>query len=152
MIYDMTSKGILSLILLTVLISSFHGSSSVFVPEKQVVTSLDAGKTVLFGVAFADEGDRPDSQSSDNQKTGTEGEHISEGSLQFQESNQTTNIQNQRESENNHQSEHQAENQVTSEDQNQIEHETENANNTEAEHQAEQKSSGEIENENNNIN
>ncbi|GEM_PF-2785173 len=173
----MTSKGVSSLVLLAFLISSFHGASSVFeVPGKYAVTDLDAGKTGLFGVAFADEGDSSDNQNSDNQKTSTEGEHSSQGSLQFQESNQTTNIQNpsesennhqsehqaenqvthedqnQSESENNHQSEHQAENQVTHEDQNQTEHETENANKTEAEHQAEQRSAGEIENENNNLN
>src|SRR5579875_2943757 len=149
----MTSKGVSSLVLLAFLISSFHGASSVFeVPGKYAVTDLDAGKTGLFGVAFADEGDSSDNQNSDNQKTSTEGEHSSQGSLQFQESNQTTNIQNPSESENNHQSEHQAENQVTHEDQNQTEHETENANKTEAEHQAEQRSAGEIENENNNLN
>ncbi|MDE1727762.1 hypothetical protein [Candidatus Nitrosotalea okcheonensis] len=105
----MASKGILSLILVAILFLGFHGTSSVFqVPQKQVTTILDPVKTGLFGVVFADEGD-----SSDNQKTSTEGEHSSQNRSQFQESNQTTNTQN-NESESNHQSEHQLESNVKS--------------------------------------
>jgi len=165
----MTSKGILSLVLVAILFLSFQGYSSAFqVPQKQLSTVLDPLKTNLFGLAFADEGDSSDSQNSDNQKTGTEGEHSSQGNLQFQ-SNQTIRIQN-NDSENNHQLEHQSEDnvqskennqtisehlesQVTKENQNQTENESENGNKTGDEHQTEtEQKSTEIENENNNLN